>query len=93
MLPGRGADFRRLRAVAKRLRFGQALEPLQRQGLDLANALASDAEGAADLFQGARALAIQAIAKLDYVALALGQGVEHRRDVLAPEREGGVVVG
>jgi len=58
-------------AIPKRLRLGQLLEPSQRHCLDLAHALARHPEGATDLFQGARPLTVQSVAKLDHVALAL----------------------
>src|SRR4051794_1250329 len=45
--------------VAQRLRLGQPLELLERVVLDLADALAGDAEGPADLLERARLLAAQ----------------------------------
>src|SRR3954469_10086705 len=68
--------------VAKSLRLWQRLELLQRVVLDLADALAGDVEGAADLLQRPRAAAGQAEAHLDDLALALGQGRQRAVDVL-----------
>src|SRR4249919_4081209 len=82
---------RLLLGVSKRLRLGQALELLQRVVLDLADALAGDPERAPHLLEGAGLLALQAEAKLDQLALALGQRVERAIDVLAAERRGGRV--
>src|SRR5947199_3392329 len=83
---------RDLDAVFEALRLGQGLELLQRVVLDLADALARDAERAADLLERARLPAGEAEAELDHLALALGQRVERGLDVLAPERELGRVV-
>src|SRR6185437_4507103 len=83
ILPGGGGSLLR---VAKRLRFGKALELLQRVVLDLADALAGDPECADDLLERAGLLALQAEAQLDHLALALGQRVERAVDVLAPQR-------
>src|SRR5207248_325928 len=74
-------------------RLGQRLELLQRVVLDLADPLARDAERAADLLERARLLALQAEAELDHLALALRQRVERLLDVLAAQRERGLLVG
>ena len=62
-----------LDAVLEPLRLRQGLELLQRVVLDLADALARDAERAADLLERPRLLALEAEAELDHLALALGQ--------------------
>src|SRR4029079_14171429 len=67
--------------------MGQCLEPLERVVLDLADPLARDAEGAADLLERARRLAEKPVAQLDHLAVALGERAESRLDVLAAERE------
>src|ERR671911_414436 len=74
---------RTLDAVLERLRLRQALELLQRVVLDLADPLARDAEGAADLLERARRRARQAEAELDHLPLALGQRRERELHVLA----------
>ena len=63
------------------------LELLQRVVLDLADALAGDAERAADLFERLRRAAVEAEAERDHLALAQRQRVERELDVLAAERE------
>src|SRR5262249_47715837 len=73
--------------VAERLRLGQVLELLERVVLDLPDALAGDAERAADLLERPRRAAVEAEAELDHLTLALGQRAERHLDVLAPERE------
>src|SRR4029450_11318471 len=78
---------RELDAVLEALCFRQGLELLQRVVLDLANALARDAEGAADLLERARALALETEAKLDHLALALGKRVQGTVDVLSAKVE------
>src|SRR5712691_7236257 len=74
-----------LDAVFEALRLGQRLELLQRVVLDLTDALARHAEGAADLLQRARLLAEQAEAELDHLPLAFRQRVERLLDVLAAQ--------
>src|ERR1700689_3784108 len=59
-----------LGGVAQPLRLRQRLELLERVVLDLADALARDVEGLADLLQRARALAGEPVAHLDHLALA-----------------------
>src|SRR5215210_3985077 len=56
---------------AEPLRLGQRLELAQRVGLDLADALARHPEGAADLLERARLLAVEPVAHGDHAALAL----------------------
>src|SRR3954451_17451590 len=71
--------------VPERLRLGQVLELLQRVVLDLADALARDAEGAPDFLERLRRAAVQAEAERDHVPLALGQRHQRVLDVLAAE--------
>src|SRR5215212_9495549 len=72
-----------LRSVPEALCLGQGLELLQRVVLDLADALARHVEGLADLLEGAGALARQAEAHLDHLALARRQRRQGAPDVLA----------
>src|SRR5581483_10572988 len=67
------------------------LELLEGVVLDLADPLAGDAEGAADLLERARLAAEQPVAKLDHLTLALRERVEGVLDVLAAEHELGRV--
>ena len=80
-----------LAGVPQLLRLGQRLELLERVVLDLADALARDVEGAADLLERARAASGEAEAHLDHLALALGQSVERAADVLLAQVLGGDV--
>src|SRR6476660_3909800 len=82
-----------LHAVSEALRLRQRLELLERVVLDLADALARDAEGLADLLERARLRTVEAVAKLDDPPLALGKSRQRDLDVLAPKREGGSVEG
>src|ERR1051325_5630916 len=61
-----------LDAVLEALSLRQGLELLQRVVLDLTDALARDAECAADLLERARLLAGEPEAELDHLPLALG---------------------
>src|SRR3954449_4167977 len=63
------------------------LELLQRVVLDLADALARDAEGAADLLERLRRAALQAEAERDDLPLAERQRMEGLLDVLPAEAE------
>src|SRR3954452_6447506 len=72
-------------AVFEALRLGQRLELLERVVLDLADPLARDAEGAADLLQRARLRAREAEAELDHLAVALRQRGQRVVDVLPPQ--------
>src|SRR5207237_8049909 len=85
------ADARELLRVADSRRRRQGLEFLERVVLDLADALAGDAERASHLFERARLLAGKAEAQLDHLALALGQRSQRQLDVLAAQRERGGV--
>src|SRR5436190_18278296 len=82
-----------LNAVLEPLRLGQGLELLQRVVLDLTDALARHAEGAADLFERARLLALEAEAELDHLALSLRERLQRLLDVLTAERQRGLLVG
>src|SRR3954447_8579037 len=73
---------RRLASVAQHLRLWKALQLLQRVALDLADALAGDAEGATDLLQREWLEAGKAVAQLDHLALALRQRIERPADPL-----------
>src|SRR6185437_13601449 len=83
----RGLLRRCLDAVLEALRFGQGLELLQRVVLDLADALARDAEGLPDLLERARLRAVETEAELDHAPLALGERGERTLDVRAAECE------
>ena len=61
-----------LDAVLKALRLGQGLKLFQGVVLDLANPLAGDAEGLADLLECARLRAGESEPELDHLALAFG---------------------
>src|SRR5688572_12706172 len=74
--------------VAQALRLRERLQAAQGGVLDLADALAGHAEGAAHLLERARRLPVQAEAHLDHAALALRQGVERVLDVLAAQARG-----
>src|SRR5215207_2354410 len=88
-----GCGSARLDAVLEALRLGQALELLQRVVLDLADPLARDAEGAADLLERARLFAVQPEAELDHLPLPLGERRERVVDVRPAERERRGLVG
>src|SRR5919198_2916660 len=79
-------------AVAEALGFRQRLELLERVVLDLADPLARDAEGLADLLERARLPAGQPKAQFDHAPLALRQRRERVLDVLAPKRQRRVLV-
>src|SRR5205085_1554448 len=81
-------DLAELDAVLEALRLGEALELLQRVVLDLADALARDAEGATDLLERARLLALEPEAKLDHLPLTLRERRERVLDVPASQRQG-----
>src|SRR2546425_6434589 len=79
-------------AILQPLRFGEGLELLERVVLDLADALAGDAEGLADLLERARLRTREPEAKLDHLPVALRQRRECVLDVLAAQGDlGGVV--
>src|SRR5919109_4395911 len=77
----------RLDAVLEALGLGQALELLQRVVLDLADALAGDAEGPAHLLERPRLLALESEPELDHLPLPRRERVERAVDVLAPQVE------
>src|SRR5688572_22164111 len=58
-------------------------------GLDLADAFARDLEDAAHLFERVGVAIAQAIAQLDDLALAVGQGLEHVVDLVLEHFLGG----
>src|SRR5581483_7319407 len=87
------SDFvRLLDAVLQALRLRQGLELLQRVVLDLADALAGDAERAAHLLERARLLALEPEPELDHLPLALRERVERAIDVLPAQRQRGLLV-
>src|ERR687898_1337688 len=81
-----------LRDFAQLLRLSQRLKLLERLVLDLADALAGDVEGPADLVERARVLAAQAVAQLEHAALAVGQVLERLAQRLLGEDLGGALV-
>src|SRR5947209_8720584 len=58
------------------------LQLANRLGLDLADALAGDFENSAHFFKGVCVAVAQAIPKLDNLALAVGEGLEHLFDLV-----------
>src|SRR5439155_10026045 len=72
----RARDSVPLSHVAQLLALREGAQLLQRLVLDLPDPLARDAERAADLVEGPRLLAVQAVAHLQHATLALG---EHRQ--------------
>src|SRR6266566_8277658 len=72
-------------AVFEALRFRQRFELLERVVLDLADALAGDAERAADLLERARLRAREPEAELDHLAVAFGQRGQRVLDVFSAE--------
>src|SRR5919106_872564 len=88
--PRRGAG-EDLEGVLEALRLGQGLELLQRVVLDLTDPLARDAEGAADLLERPRRVAVQPVAHLDHLPLARGEGGERVLDVPPSQRQRGGV--
>src|SRR5437588_12586782 len=79
--------------VAEALRLGERLELLQRVVLDLADPLARDVEGPADLLQRARAPARETEPHLDHLALAGRQRGQRAAPVLAAPVLGGLLEG
>src|SRR4051794_2442979 len=90
--PGRQVARAALSDVAQFLRFGEALQLLQRLVLDLTDPFARDVERAADLVQRAGMLAAQAVAQLEHAALAVGEVLERLAQRLLGEYLGGAVV-
>ena len=78
--------------VAELLRLGEALQLLQRLVLDLADPLARDVEGAADLVERARMLAAEAVAQLEHAAFAVGEVLQRLAQRLLREDLGGALV-
>src|SRR3954471_6014905 len=60
----------------------RVLQLADRLGLDLADPLAGDLEDPADLLEGVGVAVAQAVAELDDLALAVGQGLQHLVDLL-----------
>src|SRR5659263_559882 len=93
------SDVYKRQELAQALRVAVRLELGQRLGLDLADALARDAELLPDLFEGARVAARAAEAQLDDAALALREQLQHADELLALhdvvdlfDRRGGILV-
>src|SRR5438093_8477596 len=87
------SEDRGLGYVAELLRLGQRAQLLQALVLDLADALAGDLEGAADLVERARLLTVQAVAKLEHSPLAIAERAEALRERGRAERRVGSLVG
>src|SRR5919204_5945124 len=68
------------------LHFTQFREALERLGLDLTDALARQAEPAADLLECLRLRVGEPVAQDDHLPLALREGRERLRESLAAER-------
>src|SRR4029079_8074986 len=81
-----------LRDVAELLRLCERLKLLERLVLDLADSLAGDVEGAADLVERARVLAAQPVAELEHAALAVREVLERLAEGLLREDLGGALV-
>src|SRR5713101_3373025 len=87
----RSAATARLAAALEALRFRQRREDLERVVLDLADPLAGDTEGAADLLERLWLTTMEAEAELDYLALALGQRRQRLLDLRASQRDRGLL--
>src|SRR4051812_32464463 len=90
--PGRQVARAALSDVAQFLRFGEALQLLQRLVLDLTDPFARDVERAADLVERAGMLAAQPVAQLEHATLAVGEVLERLAQRLLGEDLGGAVV-
>src|ERR687896_116156 len=82
---------RRSEAISQALRLGKRFELLEGVVLDLADALAGDAERSTDLLERPRPPPGEPEAELDHLALAIWQRVECTLDVLAAEGQRGRV--
>src|SRR6185503_8684201 len=71
--------------VADACCLGEHAELLEALVLDLADALACDVERAADLVEGPRLLAVEAVAHLEHLPLSRGERVEDRAQRIAPQ--------
>src|SRR5688500_18522749 len=78
-----------LQVVLELLGAAGVAELAQGFRLDLADALAGDAELVADLFEGTLAAVVEAEAELEHAALAAREGVEHFLDLLLEHLVGG----
>ena len=85
-------EHRPLRDVADALCVGECTELLQALVLDLADPLAGDLEMATDLVKRPRLLAVEAVAQLEHLALALGEVVEDASQRLPLQRRLGQLV-
>src|SRR4051812_18311842 len=78
---------------AELLGLREGLQLLQRLVLDLADPLAGDVEGPADLVQGPRMLAAEPVTELEHAALAVGEVLEGLLQRLLGEQLGGPLEG
>src|SRR5207244_1686227 len=72
--------------AGERLHLAQARETLERLGLDLAHALAGQAEPPADLLERLRLRVVESVAQDQDLALALREGSQRDRERLAAQR-------
>src|SRR5579871_5162090 len=79
--------------VAKLLRLGERLKLLERLVLDLADALARDVEGPADLVEGAGMLPAEAVAEFEDTPFAIAQVLERLAQRLLGQDLGRALVG
>src|SRR5690606_17466296 len=68
--------------AAKLAQPDRVLKLANRLGLDLAHALAGDLEDAADLLERVGVSVADAVAELEYLPLAVGEGAKHLFDAL-----------
>src|ERR1700730_899317 len=73
--------------------LGQRPQLLQALALDLADPLARDVEGSADLIQRARMLAVEPVAELEHLALPARERAEDLAQRLLAQRHRGGFVG
>ena len=75
------------------LDLAERREPAEGLDLDLADALAREAEAAADLLERLRLVVGEAVAEDEHLALAVGEGAQRRGERLAAERELDLLLG
>src|SRR5205807_8392787 len=81
----RTAACRPIEVAPQLAAVGGVAQLAERLGLDLADALARDAELAPDLLQRAEAAVLQAVAQLDDAALAVGEALQRVADLALEE--------